>query len=585
LVLVVASCGGGGQPRGKLVVSLAAAADSGVTQVAFKVVPAAASCSAPAVASATAPLATDGGAGEASTLEVPPGTYRVCATPLGADGQPSATLPVSSTTVTVGAGETVTTTLTLQCAGSCGDAGAPDAVADAGADTPADAAPGDAATSDAGADAQTGADAADSGGADAHDAARGSWDGGALFVLAASYSHGTTTVADVDGDRKPDLIYVTPQANNNGVLDLSVWRGHGDGTFASTAVKTHVDWMSLETYWADFTGDGRLDLIAVDGFSSAGLQGGGGQWTFHLATGQADGSFAVTGPILVQAGTANMLNWSPCPGTADLNGDAVPDLPKVATVPGGSNSAMVEVFSYAPSGAFGPISQQPSPLAVSLGIKGSVQCSGVGDFDGDHKGDLVLLATAQGLSGPASISYQIAYGKGDGTFVMPTTADTLPLAGGESVDGVGDFDGDGNVDILVGDVMNHFRIIWSDGRGAFASGPMLFAFAGVGGDFDADRHVDLIGGSGNQTTISFGDGARAFPRTKTLPLAVLDSVDLDLDGATDLVWSAGTVQDMVYVPPQSTLIYLSTAVHGLAGPPDLQCTGGVDGGCEGPSSF
>ncbi len=95
-----------------------------VASVDFKVVAATDDCSGPAIAEATVSLETEsfpagGGMHPFSDhlFVLAPGTYRVCAAPLQADGSPSASCSVADGLATVMAGATTETTLVSQCVG------------------------------------------------------------------------------------------------------------------------------------------------------------------------------------------------------------------------------------------------------------------------------------------------------------------------------------------------------------------------------------------------------------------------------------------------------------------------------------
>ncbi|MEU1075129.1 FG-GAP-like repeat-containing protein [Streptomyces sp. NPDC005878] len=119
--------------------------------------------------------------------------------------------------------------------------------------------------------------------------------------LTGGWSFTETTAADFTGDGKPDLI-AKDTANN-----LHLWTGRGDGTFDRPRQLT-TGWSFTETTAADFTGDGKPDLIAKDTANN-----------LHLWTGRGDGTFG--GPRQLTGG------WSFTETTgADLTGDGKPDL-------------------------------------------------------------------------------------------------------------------------------------------------------------------------------------------------------------------------------------------------------------------
>src|SRR2546421_1711967 len=95
---------------------------------------------------------------------------------------------------------------------------------------------------------------------------------------------------------------------------------------------------------------------------------------------------------------------SPPPGnpgivTADFNGDGIPDVAILGTIPSGQS---LSIFLGKPDGSFGPRVDYP------------VQASGftVGDFNGDGKVDVVVVS---------STGTSIFFGNGDGTLQPPVS--------------------------------------------------------------------------------------------------------------------------------------------------------------------
>lgn len=74
---------------------------------------------------------------------------------------------------------------------------------------------------------------------------------------------------DLDGDGKPDLV-------SNGGAGLVTYLGHGDGTFSAAITSPGYHWWPA---FADFNGDGKLDMASTDGGLTVSL-------------GRGDGSFA-----------------------------------------------------------------------------------------------------------------------------------------------------------------------------------------------------------------------------------------------------------------------------------------------------
>jgi len=159
----------------------------------------------------------------------------------------------------------------------------------------------------------------------------------------------------------------------------------------------------------------------------------------------------------------------------------------------------------------------------------------VGDFNGDGNLD---LAVANGGAGSASI----LLGDGTGTFTLASTpyvgADPWSLA-------VGDFSGDGVLDLAVVDLgTNNVVIMLGDGTGNFtlASSPATgnYPVSVAMGDFNGDGNLDLAVANyyGNTLSTLLGDGTGNFtlassPAAGAWPTAVAPG-DFNGDGILDL---------------------------------------------------
>ncbi|HZR28001.1 MAG TPA: FG-GAP-like repeat-containing protein [Terriglobales bacterium] len=200
------------------------------------------------------------------------------------------------------------------------------------------------------------------------------------------------------------------------------------------------------------------------------------------------------------------------------------------------NSGDVSVFLSNGDGSFQPAVNYPvgrTPVAI-----------GVGDFNGDGKLDIVTAnLTDTNLS--------VLLGNGDGTF---QAAKNTPLAAFSNPRGlaVGDFNGDGKLDVAVSLSANPYqsvRIMGGNGDGTFSAGwttPVggLPEFV-IAGDFNGDGALDFAVAdySSNIITVALNSGSGSFPNdpshihTYTVGSAPSSIAvgDFNRDGKADLV--------------------------------------------------
>src|SRR5271170_166015 len=117
------------------------------------------------------------------------------------------------------------------------------------------------------------------------------------------------------------------------------------------------------------------------------------------------------------------------------------------------------------------------------------ECVAVGDFNGDGRIDVVV---GNALASPPTIS--VLLGKADGTFAP---AVDYPVDGNPISVAVGDFNGDGKLDIvaLFGADFAQVSVLLGNGDGTFK--PYMATTAGPGGnnivvaDFNGDGKLDV----------------------------------------------------------------------------------------------
>jgi hypothetical protein len=387
-------------------------------------------------------------------------------------------------------------------------------------------------------------------------------------------------IADFNGDGKPDVV----SANYDG-CDTSVLLGNGDGTFKA-AKNYPASIYPLGVVTGDFNGDGIQDIAAVAGYDASAqvtVLIGRGDGTFAGHVNQKipnDPSSLVVGdfnddgkPDMAVTDSANpgsvslLLNegsghpflvktdkaisrayWDL---TGDFNNDGYLDLvvfdftstgTALSTLLGNGNGTLQPPLNLAlssfPAGQsavadfnldgnldIATCLQNDSGPSVFLGNgNGTFQsptffdvgslCAGPAfsaDLNGDHKPDL-LVSTYNGIS--------VLLGNGNGTF--GPASNILP---GDSLIGVGDFNGDGIPDLVVSLVSPYIGIALGNGDGTFNAPQTVFIPSllhpdqTVVGDFNGDGNLDIafISSSPQILSLLLGNGDGTFGERIDLP--------------------------------------------------------------------
>ncbi len=273
----------------------------------------------------------------------------------------------------------------------------------------------------------------------------------------------------------------------------------------------------------DFNGDGRLDLAVANSYGKVSILLGNGEGTFQPA---------VTYAVAVSLGFTFVA-------AGDFNGDGNLDL---AVTGLGTTNGTVTILLGNGDGTFTPASG--SPLTVGI----APNSVAVGDFNGDGKLDLAVPN-----AGDNTVS--ILLGNGNGSF---TAASGSPFQVGPepfSV-GLGDFNGDGNVDLAVlsfGATNGTVGILLGNGDGTFtpfSGGPLTVGNSPTSvtvGDFNGDGKLDLAVPSRGSNTVSvlLGNGYGSFTAAPGSPVPVSASTvavavgDVNGDGNLDLAVATG----------------------------------------------
>lgn len=213
---------------------------------------------------------------------------------------------------------------------------------------------------------------------------------------------------------------------------------------------------------------------------------------------------------------------------ADFNGDGMMDLAVAHR-----NEHTVAVLLGNGDGTF----QDPVIYQVGIGLSVAGVLS-VGDFNNDGFPDLVVPDGRVGMDGD---TVSVLIGNGDGTFqsAVRYVARNVPISSA-----VGDFNRDGNLDIILGG--NPVTgLLLGNGDGSFQDLILLpggdTEFSLAVGDFNGDGFLDAVGvGYDRAATVWLGNGDGTFQSPVSTPIPIIRPIsvviaDFNGDGKLDIV--------------------------------------------------
>ena len=363
----------------------------------------------------------------------------------------------------------------------------------------------------------------------------GNGNGGFTPSAGGPFSTGSSPVAivavDLNRDNKTDLVL----ANQGGANAVTVLLGNGAGGFAPAPGSPFgVGFNPTALAVSDLNDDGTL-RVAVVGLTStqfAKLK--------HGTVGSTGFFFVNTFPL--PSGSRTGV------ASADFNGDGVFDLAESET------AGTIGVDLKDPNGGYIAHTTFPSSLPHPQGIVAA-------DVDGNGKTDLIVW-DATGI--------EIMFGNGSGGFTEAGGSPFVPgpgaITGINSVQ-VGDFNGDGKVDLFVvrtptSTGKGEMRVLLGNGAGGFASAnPAGYAAASsslvnaIVGEFNGDGRTDVaVTDPGNDAVVILrGVAPRVASKVGIWRPNLFNMVSEDVDG--NIAWDSPPDQANFFGATGDTVIF------------------------------
>jgi hypothetical protein len=358
---------------------------------------------------------------------------------------------------------------------------------------------------------------------------------------------------DLNGDGKLDLVFVNSGQPGSSIDNtVSVLLGRGDGTFRpQQTFPTGLFPVDVEV--ADFNGDGKPDLAVANQICAL-TASSCGAGSVSVLLGKGDGTFQPHVDFAVGVTPASLA-------TGDFSGNGKPGIAVANNGLGQGNS--VSILTGKGDGTFN--------AHVDYTLPGPPTAVATGDFNHDGKIDVAVSTLSANPQAPIFLSPFVStlLGKGDGTFQQPVeTAVATGVFGPGYLLVPTDFNGDGNLDLIGGHIdTGALSLFYGKGDGLFqdlgniGSGVANFVNTGLFavGDFDGDGNVDVaLVDTSDKVVVFRGNGQGAFqpaqeflaPTAFDLGNRIIASGDFNGDGLLDFAVvksSSGAAAGMVSV--------------------------------------
>jgi hypothetical protein len=355
------------------------------------------------------------------------------------------------------------------------------------------------------------------------------WNGSPLASRFVSSSQLTAIVPAADittaSTASVTVVNFVPGGTSN-VASFTVTANEGNAVGFSQGYAPYDGQGALSMVVGDFNGDGIPDLAVTnyEGYDAGSY--------VSILLGDGNGNFTITPQSLTGIGAADS---AVALAEGDFNGDGNLDFIVASGVDDGQITILLGDGTGNFNGVLGMIvGNAPSAVAV-------------GDFNGDGNLDFAVVDWGP----PSTVSVYL----GDGSGTNFNLASTLPVGTTATAVVVGDFNGDGKLDLAVLDRDNNgLFILLGDGTGNFtlASTAAVGGLSVATGDFNGDGKLDLaVANNNGSVSILLGDGTGNFTLASSFLATGLNGLysvavgDLNGDGNLDLAVSAAS--NTVYV--------------------------------------
>jgi Ca2+-binding RTX toxin-like protein len=338
-----------------------------------------------------------------------------------------------------------------------------------------------------------------------------------------------------------DTLYSYPDTPTT---TLSIFLGDNDGEFEDNATSTFEFEGSPSLEIGNFDGDSNLDLAVETRSFSYSYYGGSSEYNLTLLLGDGEGDFSLDTEI--ESESEEFPNFN----VADVDNNGLEDVTSTTF----SFVEAIRTFLEDGNGNF----EQDQNIRLE-----DVNAFAAGDIDGDDKPDLAVLTNSfNNVTGNSESQVEIFLANEDGEFEVGETInlddsfdfiDELSLV---------DLNGDGDLDILVKEnfvfddetnqSIRQASIILGEGDGEFEDpSPVIevdrdFDSPFTVGNFDGDGNIDLAVYTNTynsynfdpQLTVLLGDGNEGFTSGGTVEINNPEDIvpgDFNGDGNTDLL--------------------------------------------------